>query len=147
MRVLQTALATLLLLTAATADDPEKVRLQGLMQRADKRDPADRGEAYARLADFYAQSAGSSFKADDQEKARTDLAQMLDFARKAYVSAESKRKHMKETELKLREVSARLDRLTRTVGFQERERVIAAHKELDAIRDKLLEALFAPKKK
>ena len=138
----------ILVLASCNALAAEKSLVEKIAERtakADREDPAKRGEIYTDTALDYVLLATERFGAGDSEAAKDAVAKALEYAQKAADSAKMKGKHIKQTEIKLRRCSTRLEDLARTVSVLDRDPIKNAANQIDGLRAQLLDVMFKKK--
>jgi hypothetical protein len=129
------------------ADKTLQQKIDEKRAKAERMDEANRGRIYSELAVHQTDLANNLFVAGESDNAKKAVTDAVEYARKASASAKLKRKNIKQTEIHLRECSRRLEEISRTVTFLEREPIKEAAKQVDALRTELLETMFVPKEK
>jgi hypothetical protein len=115
--------------------------------KAERMGEDDRGRIYSELAVHEVDLAGVHYTAGESDKGKQAVTDALDFARKASAAVKLKRHNIKQTEIRLRECSRRLEELARQVNFLERDPIKQAAAQIDTLRTELLDVMFAPRKK
>ncbi len=146
--VLVPTISLLLLGTGVcVADKTLQQKIEEKRAKAERMDEGDRGRIYSEIAVLETDMANDLFVAGESENAKQAVTDAVEYARKASTSAKLKRKNIKQTEIHLRECSRRLEEISRTVTFLERDPIKQAAKQVDALRTELLDTMFAPKEK
>lgn len=91
--------------------------------------------------------AKDQFEKGAYQEARTALQDLTAYADKAANAAIGSRKHEKELEIDLRDISHRLDALKRDVSLEDQAAVADAMSHLETLRTQLLQSMFGKKKK
>jgi hypothetical protein len=140
---------SLLLVSSGVCVDQETLqqKIDEKRAKAERMEEGGRGRIYSELAVHQTDLANDFFAAGEPDNAKRAVTDAVEYARKASAAAKLKRKHIKQTEIHLRECSRRLEEISRTVTFLERDSIKEAAKQVDALRTELLDAMFAPKKK
>lgn len=126
---------------AASAKPTEN--LDALKQRIEHASPADQAKLSVQVAREQLQHAGDFYKAGDSQNARRALEDVASYGvRAANASAES-RKHMKNTEIAVRELSFRLQEIEKAVDFDEQAPIKSAIQRIDKAHTDLLFRMFA----
>jgi hypothetical protein len=126
---------------AAAAKPTEN--LDALKQRIEHASLADQAKLAVQVAREQLQHAGDLYKAGDNQNARLALEDVATYGvRAANASAES-RKHMKYTEIAVRELSYRLAEIEKNVDFDEQAPIKSAIKRIDKAHTDLLFRMFA----
>jgi len=146
MRWLLIPLAVAVLATcvsAKTRDEP----LEALKARAESARPQDQGPLFAAIASREVSEADRFYTEGDIAKAKRAVDDVVLYAGRAAEAAQKSGKHLKNTEISLRETARRLDDVRKTLSFEDRPYVEAAVKEVEKHRQKLLEHMFGPQSK
>jgi hypothetical protein len=130
---------------AALADEPVADKIAEHTAKAEREDPAKRGEIYADIANEYVALAKDKFAAGESDPGKDAISKSVEYARKAADSAKMKGKQIKKTEIRLRQCTTHLEDLARTVSVLDRDPVKAAIKQIDDLRSQLLDAMFKKK--
>jgi hypothetical protein len=86
-----------------------------------------------------------AYKANQYEQFRTSLQQIVAYSDKAHTAAITSRKHVKNTEIKIRKISERLRDLKLNVSFDDQATVQNAIDKLEGFRTELLKSMFGSK--
>jgi len=132
--------ALFLLLAPAFAAQPT---LQELKQKVVTAQPKDQPKLYIKIAEMEMKSADEYYKAGDAEKGQAVLPDLISDCEKAAAAAKSTRKHMKNTEIALRNIENRLDATSKSLTFDERAPVKDAIDRIEHARNSLVNAMFA----
>ena len=133
----------LLSVTVALARQPETV--DELKRRAEAARGNEQVKLYLVLAQRQLQSADEAYnqgKADAGHGAAEDAAASCE---KAVTVAVDSHKHLKEAEIKIRELTRKLESLRRSLSFEEREPLQGVIDRMDKARNRLVNAMFGPK--
>ena len=129
--------------SAKTADEP----LEVLKARAESARPGDQGPLFAAIASREVNEADRSYTEGDIPKAMQAVDEVVRYAGRAAEAAQKSGKHLKHTEISLRETARRLDVVRKTLSFEDRAYVEAAVKQVEKRRQELLERMFGPQSK
>ena len=131
------------LLCAKNTDEP----LDALKARAENARPQEQAHLFASIARREVNEADHFYTEGDIANAKRAVAQVVQYAARAADAASSSGKHLKDTEIQLRETARRLDDVAKTLNFEDRPDVAAAVKQVEESRRKLLDRMFgvAPK--
>jgi len=129
--------------SAKTGDEP----LEVMKARAERARPQDQGPLFAAISGREVNEADGFYTEGDLAKAKQAVDDVVLYAGRASEAAQKSGKHIKNTEISLRETARRLDDVRKTLGFEERPYVEAAVKEVEKHRQKLLEHMFGPQSK
>jgi exonuclease VII small subunit len=125
--------------TAATA--------QNVAQLKARADDA-RGSAQVKPSLEYAQAqleaANDLFDKGEADAAQADVAEVVEYARKAADAATSSGKHLKDAEIKLRKLAERMHDIAESLAFEDRQPVRNAVEELQKIRSDLMVRMWGP---
>ena len=140
MHVFLRSLAALLLLSgSALAVSDTQAELKA------KADAAHGGEQ-AKLCLLYAhrqlEAANDLFTNGDVEQAQADVQEVMVYTRKAAEAAESSGKHMKQTEIALRELSKRMHDIADSLAVEDRPPLREAMDSIEQLRSELLARMF-----
>jgi hypothetical protein len=141
MRWLRIPLAVLLLsafAVARNADEP----LDVLKVRAESARLQDQPRLFATIARREVNEADGFYTEGDVTNAKKAVDEVVRYAGRAAEAAQSSGKHLKDTEILLRQTARRLDDVRKTLNFEDRPDVEAAVKQVEKSRQKLLEHMF-----
>jgi hypothetical protein len=146
MRWLHIPLAVLLLsafAVAKSADDP----LDALKARAENAKPQDQARLFATIARREVNEADRLYTEGDITNATKAVDDVVHYAARATEAALKSGKHLKDTEILLRATARRLDDVRKTLNFEDRPYVDTAVKQVEKLRQQLLDHMFgAPSK-
>ena len=127
------------LLSAAKEKTPETI--EHLQQRVAGADKKKQTELYAELAERQVEAADAAYNtnAEVAKKLFLESAASAELASQAALESNHK---LKETEIKLRELSHRMNDIRRTWAFEDRAPVDPAIQRVEAARTKLLDRMF-----
>ena len=128
---------------AKTADEP----LEVLKARAESTRPQDQSVMFAAIASREVNEADRFYTEGDILKAKQAVDEVVHYAGRATEAAQKFGKHLKQTEISLRETARRLDDVRKTLSFEDRPYVEAAVKQVEKRRQELLERMFGPQSK
>ena len=129
--------------SAKTTEEP----LEALKARAQNARIQDQGPLFAAIARREVIEADRFYTEGDIPKATQAVDEVMRYASRAAEAAQKSGKHLKDTEILLRETARRLDDVRKTLNFEDRPYVEAAVKQVEKFRQKLLEAMFGPQSK
>ena len=129
--------------SAKTTEEP----LEALKARAQSARLQDQGPLFAAIARREVTEADHFYTEGDITKAQQTVDDVVAYAGRAAEAAQKSGKHLKDTEILLRETARRLDDVRKTLNFEDRSYVEAAVKQVEKFRQKLLEAMFSPQSK
>jgi hypothetical protein len=139
--------AVLLCLLAVTAVSfgRKDETIEQLIARADAAQPDKQPDLYAQVAQRELQSALDAYKTSQWDQFRTALQQTVKYCDNAHSAAMHTDKHLKRTEIKIREMSNRLRDLKLNVDIDDQPVVQAAVDRLEGFRTELLHSMFGSK--
>ena len=146
MRWLHIPLAVLLLSAFAVAKSAEEP-LDALKARAENAKPQDQAHLFATIARRDVDEADRFYTEGDITNATKAVDDLVRYAARATEAALKSGKHIKDTEILLRATARRLNDVGRTLNFDDRPYVEAAVKQVEKLRQQLLDHMFgAPSK-
>jgi hypothetical protein len=134
-----------LLAAAALSFGRKDESIEQLIARADAARPDQQSDLYMQVADRTLKAALEASKASQWEQFRADLQQIVKYSDSAHSAALHTDKHLKRTEIKIREISTRLRDLKLSVDVDEQAGVQAAVDRLEGLRTELLHSMFGSK--
>lgn len=141
MRWLGLLSAAFLLLTSVSAKNAEEP-LDALKARAESARPHEQPHLFAIIARREVNEADHFYTDGDIANAKKAVEEVVHYAGRAADAASSSGKHLKDTEIQLRETARRLDDVGKTLNFEDRPAVTAAVKQVEEFRQKLLDRMF-----
>jgi hypothetical protein len=133
---------TVLLLAASTAGRSADQSLDALKARAESARPNEKGRMFAMVARREVNEADRFYTDGDIGNAKKAVDEVVLYAGRAAEAAGKSGKHLKDTEILLRQTARRLDEVRKTLNFEDRPDVEAAVKQVENIRQKLLNQMF-----
>jgi hypothetical protein len=140
-RWLRIPMAVLLLAACVSAKSTEEP-LEALKARAENARPQDQGRLFATIARREVHEADRFYTEGDITSATKAVDEVVRYATRASEAAQKSGKHLKDTEILLRETARRLDDVRKTLNFDDRPYVEAAVKQVEKARQKLLDQIF-----
>jgi hypothetical protein len=119
-----------------------KETVQQLAARADAARPEDRPGLYIEIAERQLKAVNELFAAGKDEDAVSAVKDVVTYSEKAHDAAIASRNKLKNTEIALRKMAAKLRDIKRTLGFDEQAPVQAASDRLETLRTDLLANMF-----
>jgi hypothetical protein len=119
--------------------------IEQLMERAESARLEDRPAIYEEIAQREVDSAGQLYQAGKPEEARTVVGNVVTFSDKARDAAIRSGKRVKDTEIAMRKMAARLRDIRRTLAFEDQAPVDEAANRLEQMRTELLSHMFGKK--
>jgi hypothetical protein len=136
----------LLLLAAAMASfGRTEETLEQLIARADASRPDQQPDLYMQVAQRELKSATEANKEDKIEEFRAAVQQIVKYSDSAHSAAMHSGKHIKPTEIKIREIAIRLRDIKLNVDADNQPPVQAAIDRLEGFRTELLHSMFGSK--
>lgn len=121
----------------ALSDTPAELKA-----RADAAHGGEQAKLCVEYAHRQLEEADNLFSNGDVDKAQADIQEVLVYTRKAAEAAETSRKHMKQTEIALRELSKRMHDIASTLAVEDRPPLREAVDTIEQIRSELLAKMF-----
>jgi hypothetical protein len=128
-------------LLAAGSEEP----LETLKQRAATANEGERPRLFLEIAERQLRAADAAYSQGSVDQGKAAVTEVADYCEKAAAAAASSRKHLKHTEIKIRDLSRRLGGMLRSVSFDDREPLQAALDRMEKARSGLLTAMFGLK--
>lgn len=144
MRTLGGAILILLLVAAGTTFGREETT-EELIARADAARPDQQPDLYMQVAQRQLKSATEAYKSDKMEDFHVAVQQIVKYSDSAHSAALHSGKHLKNTEIKIREIATRLRDIKLNVEIEEQPPVQAAIDRLEGFRTELLHSMFGSK--
>jgi hypothetical protein len=119
-----------------------KDTVQQLAARADAARPEDRPGLYIEIAERQLKASTELFGAGKDEDAVLAVKDVVTYSEKAHDAAIAARNKLKNTEIALRKMAAKLRDVKRTLSFEDQAPVQAASDRLEALRTDLLGQMF-----
>jgi hypothetical protein len=119
-----------------------KETVQQLAARADAARPEDRPGLYVEIAERQLKAVAELFGAGKDEEAVATVRDVVTYSEKAHDAAIASRSKLKNTEIALRKMAAKLRDIKRTLSFEDQAPVQAAADRLEALRTELLSKMF-----
>jgi hypothetical protein len=138
-------IVTILLSAATTLLARRDETIEQLTARAESARLEERPALYVEIAQRELDSAGQFYQAGKPEEARTAVGNVVTFSDKARDAAIRSGKKLKDTEIALRKMTARLRDIKRTLAFEDQAPVDEAVKRLEQMRTELLSFMFGKK--
>ena len=143
MRRLVAAIALMALATASFGKSDETI--EQLVARADAARVDQQPDLYMDVAQRALQSATEDYKADKIDEFSAAVGQVVKYSDSARAAALHSGKHLKNTEIKIRELAIHLRDMQLNVDVDEQPPVQAAIDRLEGFRTELLHAMFGSK--
>ncbi len=145
MRKLVGAILLFLLAAATVSFGKSEETIEQLIARADAARPDQQPDLYMQVAQRELKSATEAYKTEQMEEFRTAVQQIVKYSDSAHSAALHSGKHLKPTEIKIREIAIRLRDIKLNVEADEQPAVQAAIERLESFRTELLHSMFGSK--
>lgn len=137
----------LALMTSGAASARQEETLEQLKARADAARPEQQPELCTQVAERELKLGLDAFKDSKFDEGHAALREMVSYSGKAQAAASSTGKHIKHTEIKIRQFSTRLHDLKMNVGADDQPAIQDAVDKLEEFRTALLQNMFGKKDK
>jgi hypothetical protein len=137
----------LALMTSGAASARQEETLDQLKTRADAARPEQQPELCTQVAERELKLGLDAFKDSKFDEGHAALREMVSYSGKAQAAASSTGKHIKHTEIKIRQFSTRLHDLKMNVGADDQPAIQDAVDKLEEFRTALLQNMFGKKDK
>ncbi len=142
----QVGAIVLFLLVAVTASwGKSDETVEQLIARADAARPDQQPDLYMRVAQRELKSATEAYKSDKMEEFRAAVQQIVKYSDSAHSAALHSGKHLKPTEIRLREIAIHLRDIKLNIAADEQPGVQDAIDQLEGFRTELLHNMFGSK--
>ena len=118
--------------------------LPDLKARADAAHGGEQAKLCLEYAHRLLEDANVLFTNGDVDKAQGEVAEVVEYSRKAADAASTSGKHLKQTEIDLRKLSKRLHDIAATLAVEDRPPLLKAVDDIEQIRADLLTRMFGP---
>ena len=139
------ASVALILATAIVCSARQDGSLTELMAKADRASGGQQADLCIEVSGRALKLTIDSYKQEKIEDAHASLDQVVSYADRAHTAAIHSGKKIKHTEIKIREMVARLNDLKADVMAEEQPRVQGAIDKLETFRTELLKSMFGSK--
>ena len=119
--------------------------LAELITRAESSRLEDRPHLYTEIARRHVKAADQLYAAGKPEEARAAVREVVEYSDKASDAATHSGKKLKDTEIAVRKMVARLRDIKRTVAFEDQAPIEEAVDHLEQVRTQLLSQMFGKK--
>jgi len=137
-------LITLALVVCAAAKDESLPEMKTRLENA-RLD--DQPELAIKIAEFQLHDADRLYKDGKSDEARAAVTDIVAYSQKASDAALQSNKHLKNVEIDVRKIADKLRDIKRTLAFEDQPAVDQAIRNLEDIRTKLLNEMFAKQDK
>ena len=138
-------LAAFLLFAAGFVLGAEPPTLADLKQRAMAAHQAEQPRLFLDIAERQLKVTDEAYRGGDIEQGQVALGDVAAYCERAGLSATTTRKYMKRAEIRIRDMSRRLDAIRRTLNFDDRTPLATAIERMEKVRTDLLNAMFGLK--
>jgi hypothetical protein len=135
-------LFAMIVLLAAGLIAAKNEPLSELKAKADEARGGDQAKLCLEYAHRELEDANDLFTKGDVEKAQAEIVEVVTYARKGGKAASTSGKHLKQTEINLRELSKRMHDIANTLAFEDRDPLRKAVDEIEQVRSDLLARMF-----
>jgi hypothetical protein len=132
--------AVLLALSLAYAKDETVDELKSRFENTRAEDRADLG---IRIAQHQLRNADTFYNNGNNDQARSAVDDIVTYCEKARDAAIQTNKHLKNIEIDVRKIAAKLRDIKHTLAFDEQSPIDRAVRRLEDVRTTLLKAMFA----
>ena len=132
-----------LVLPSAFGKNPQSIH--DLIVRAQSASPGDQPALYVEIARREVQLADENFRAEKYEEGRKAINDLVTYSDKAGDAATKSGKHLKDTEIALRKMAAKLRDIKRIASLEDQRQVQEATDHLEQVRTDLLSHMFKGK--
>jgi hypothetical protein len=139
---LHTAIAAFLLATSFLAFAYKTETLQELIARAESAKLDDQPALFTDIAERRLKSADELYTAGKIDDARSAVQDVVTYSEKAQATAVQSSKKLKNTEIALRKMAAKLRDIKRSLNFDDQAPLQAAADRLESLRTDLLTHMF-----
>lgn len=139
---LQITIAVALLVTSSMTFASKAETVQELIARAEAARVEDRPALYAEAAEHQLKSADELYTAGKVEDAQAAVKDVVTYSEKAHDAAIQSGKKLKNTEIDLRKMAAKLRDIKRSLNFDDQAPLQTAADRLENLRTDLLSHMF-----
>jgi hypothetical protein len=129
-------------LISAGAHGRTEPTVEELKARVSSANVGDKPKICVEIAEKQLDAADKLYTADDIEKARLSLTDVVSYSELARDYSIQSRKHQKQTEIAIRSMTRKLNDLLHVLGREEQDPIKDAISHLERARDDLLAAMF-----
>jgi hypothetical protein len=130
------------LLYASAGHARTEPTIEELKARVSSANVSDKAKICVEIAEKQLNNADKLYTADDVEKARLSLTDVVSYSELARDYSIQSRKHQKQTEIAIRTMTRKLNDLMHALGREEQDPIKDAISHLERARDDLLAAMF-----
>jgi hypothetical protein len=137
-----TILVVWIVLLCASSHARTEATVEELKARVSSANVGDKAKICVEIAEKQLNAADRLYTADDLEKARLSLTDVVSYSELARDYSIESRKHQKQTEIAIRTMTRKLNDLLHVLGGEEQGPIKDAISHLEHARDDLLAAMF-----
>jgi len=141
-----TALCVLLLASSLAVLAEKDESLQDLIAKAEAAHPKDRPALFIEVAERQLKAADELYNAGKSDEAKTCVDDVATYSGKAQDAALQSGSRLKQTEISLRKMAARLRDVARTLNYEDQAPVQTAADRLESLRTGLQKRMFGKSK-
>src|SRR5262249_50078524 len=145
MRSYGAGILILVLLGGLISSAVKEESLEQLIARAQAAKPEQQPDLYMQVADRLLKSATESYKNNRREQFHAQLEDIVKYCDSAHSSAIHANKHVKRTEIKIRQIATRLRDIKLNVDAEDQKQVQSVIDRLETFRTELLRSMFGSK--
>lgn len=119
--------------------------LEQLIARADAARPDQQPDLYMQVADRLLKSASESYKDSRRDQFHSEVQGMVKYCDSAHSAALHSNKHVKRTEIKIRQIATRLRDIKLNLEVDDQQQIQTAIDRLEGFRTELLHSMFGSK--
>jgi hypothetical protein len=134
-----------LLIAGLTSIAAKEESLEQLIARADAARPDQQPDLYLQVADRLLKSATDSYKTNRRDHFHMEVRDIVKYCDNAHSAAMHSNKHVKRTEIKIRQISTRLRDIKLNVDADDQPQIQTAIDRLEGFRTELLHSMFGSK--
>jgi hypothetical protein len=135
----------LLLLSSVAVFARKPETLQELVARADSAKTDQQPKLYMEAAELQHKAVADALKANQRNEFQTSLNDVVQYCDKAQAAAIKSKKHVKETEIRIRRISGHLKEMRLDADVDDQPTVQKAIDQLEHFRSELLLSMFGGK--
>lgn len=135
-------LIIVLILLAACAWADKQETVEALKARAKQANPKDQVHLFTRIAERQLDALDKAYNGGTVAESQAALADVVQYGVKAAEVSGDTGKRMKQTEIAMRKMSARLEAIRKTLDVDDRPPLVDAIQKLESARTELLNRMF-----
>lgn len=145
MRTYPGVILIFVLVAGLTSFAVKEESLEQLIARADAARPDQQPDLYMQVADRLLKSASESYKSNRHEQFHAEVDDIVKYCDSAHSAAMHANKHVKRTEIKIRQISTRLRDIKLNLDVDDQKQIQTAIDRLEGFRTELLHSMFGSK--